>query len=183
MKTKWCLKVLLVAGTLLSLWSSAAMASSGALKMQGRISNVACTFGTNTITDMNFPTIPVDELKNAGETAGMSFANVVVTCSGTLPAGNMKLRLSSTGADKSNNGTIKNVNEEQQGQGTATKVNFQLFDGVTLLPFDFSTGVVLSTPQPIAATVTFPLMGKYYATGVVTPGTVLAEVGLDMVVP
>ena len=178
MNKKILLKNLLAASTLSLLLSGTAFAASGTLTVNGTITATACTLDSASYT-VNLDTIPASTLDAANKQAGYKPQDIKVSCpeaQGTYPK--VALEFSSQNFD-STTGQLLNT----EPTGAATNVQIRLADGTVTNFLDMKSGSATTAAKDGAAVVTFPILLGYSSTAAVTPGKVLANATVSIVLP
>lgn len=182
------LKHLLLAGIAAGA-ANMAMANTGTITFSGQVVDSTCAVTVNNTSasaTVTLPTVKIQELANANDTAGATPFTIDVTgCTAitTPPITSIKTRFLAQDADGAN---LANT------AGTATNVAIQLLEDTGVIgstgdtALNFTTGYAESGTQLLAdatgsGVVQFPFVARYIATGGATAGTVQAIVDYELV--
>lgn len=137
----------------------------------GTVTGVTCQV-TNTAIAVNLPTVSVQKLVAAGQTAGATSFSIPLNCA----TGGANVHVTLTDAtNAANTSTLLSL----KGTSTAGNVKLRIMRGDgSAINYGPDSAVAGTTNQwlvgPSASTSSIPLTVQYYATGTTTPGVVQA---------
>lgn len=159
------LQALLAVGLIMLCASAFADGSkpSVALNFTGKYVTQTCRHSGSPQLEVSLPTIPTGALKKAGDTAGDTMFTINLVCEGGQePVAVLFL-------------TNRRVDGRLRSVGTAQNVQVQLLkaDGTPIVVGDHSTTPMF--PMSPTGLMSLSFVGRYYATGPTTPGSVMAD--------